>query len=204
MIDGSDVQFALEMNREPQSAALELETTGDASPRTIPLAIEGTKLTGMISKVVAEQTYAIVARAADGVELDRTSYQIKIQRDEPPTVRFLRPEEELAVIATAEVPIEVAAADDFGVARVGISCKVGNGPEESLDLRDHTDQPLTVRAMATLYLEKHKLTYTDGITYYAFVEDNHPVKPHRVVSELRFIDILPYKQTFQYVEGGGT
>ena len=96
------------------------------------------------------------------------------------------------------------AADDFGVARVGIACKVGNGPEESLDLRDHPDQPLTVRAMATLYLEKHKLTYTDGITYYAFVEDNHPVKPHRVVSELRFIDILPYKQAFQYVEGGGT
>ena len=66
------------------------------------------------------------------------------------------------------------------------------------------DQPLTVRALATLYLEKHKLTYTDGITYYAFVEDNRPVQPHRVVSELRFIDILPYKQAYQYVEGGGT
>ena len=51
MIEGSDVQFALEMNREPQTAALELETTGDASPRTIPLAIQGTKLTGMIPKV---------------------------------------------------------------------------------------------------------------------------------------------------------
>ena len=49
-----------------------------------------------------------------------------------------------------------------------------------------------------------RLTYTDGITYYAFVEDNHPIRPHRVASELRFIDILPYKQAFQYVEGGGT
>jgi len=204
VIEGSDVQFALEMNREPRTAALELETAGEASPRTIPLAIQGTKLTGMIPRIAAEQRYAIVARAADGVELDRTPYQVKVQRDEPPTVRLLRPEEETAVIATAEVPIEVAAGDDFGVARVGIACKVGDGPEESLDLRDHPDQPLTVRAMATLYLEKHKLTYTDGITYYAFVEDNHPLRPHRVVSELRFIDILPYKQAFQYVEGGGT
>ena len=31
--------------------------------------------------------------------------------------------------------------------------------------------------------------------------DNHPPEPHKVVSELRFIDILPYKQEYQFVEG---
>ena len=204
VIEGSDVQFAIELNREPQTAALELGGAGEAAPLTIPLSIQGTKLTGMLPKVTTEQTYTIIAITADGVELDRGLNRIKVQPDEPPTVRFIRPEEELGVIATAEVPIEVAAIDDFGVARVGIACKVGNGPEESLYLQDHPNQPLMVRGMATLYLEKHKLTYTDGITYYAFVEDNHPIRPHRVASELRFIDILPYKQAFQYVEGGGT
>ena len=53
----------------------------------------------------------------------------------------------------------------------------------------------------TLYLEKHKLDFTDAITYYAFVEDNYPPRPHRVVSELRFIDILPFKQDYQWCEG---
>ena len=136
--------------------------------------------------------------------LDPARYRIQVQPDEPPTVRFVRPEEELAVIPTAEVPIEVQAGDDFGLARVGIAYRAGKGPEESLLLHDHADQPLTVRTLATLYLEKHKLTYTDNITYHAFVEDNRPIAEHRVVSELRFIDILPYKQAYQYVEGGGT
>jgi len=204
VIEGSDVQFSIELNREPQMAAFELGISGESSSRTILLAVQGTKLTGTMPKVTTEQPFRFVAAAADGVALDPVSYQIKVQPDGPPTVRFVRPEEELAVIPTAEVPIEVAGGDDFGVARVGIAYKVGSGREESLYLNDHPDQPLTARAVATLYLEKHKLSYTDGITYYAFVEDNRPVQPHRVVSELRFIDILPYKQTYQYVEGGGT
>jgi hypothetical protein len=205
VIEGSDVQFSVDLNREPQAAALVLPPTREASPpATIPLAIQGTRLTGELSKISTEQPYTIMARAADGVELEPASFRIKILSDLSPTVRFIRPEEELAVIPTAEVPIEVAGADDFGVARLGIAFKVNGGNDESLYFHEHADEPLTVRALATLYLEKHQLTYTDGITYYAFVEDNYPVRPHRVVSELRFIDILPYKQAFQYVEGGGT
>jgi hypothetical protein len=204
VIEGSDVQYSLELNRAPQTAALVLGTPGESTHRTMPLAIQGTTLRGTLPRITTEQPYAIVARAADGVELDPAAYAIKVQPDEPPTVRFVRPEEELAVIATAEVPIEVAASDDFGITRVGIAYKAAGGPEESLSLHDHPDQPLTVRTLATLYLERHKLTYTDGITYYAFVEDNYPMPKHHVVSELRFIDILPYKQAYQYVEGGGT
>jgi hypothetical protein len=204
IIEGSDVQFSVALNREPRAAALVLAPTGEASPMTIPLAIQGTRLTGELPKIMTEQPYTIMARAGDGVELEPVSYRIKIEHDLSPTVRFIRPEEELAVIPTAEVPIEVAGADDFGVARLGIAFKVNGGHDESLYLHEHPDQPLTVRALATLFLEKHRLNYTDGITYYAFAEDNYPVRPHRVVSELRFIDILPYKQAYQYVEGGGT
>ena len=198
------MQFAIDLNREPRNATLALGAIDDPSRTTVPLEIQGTRLSGTLPKVSAEQAYEIVAEAADGVALDPARYRIQVQPDEPPSLKFVRPEEELAVIPTAEVPIEIQADDDFGLARVGISYRVGKGPEESLLLRDHTDQPLTVRALTMLYLEKHKLTYTDNITYHAFVEDNRPDSPHRVVSELRFIDILPYKQAYQYVEGGGT
>jgi hypothetical protein len=204
VIEGSQVQFAVDLNRQAQTAALVLGTLDDPSRRTVPLAIQGTKLTGILPGVTVEQPYTIVATAADGVTLDPASYRIRVQPDEPPTLKFLRPEEELAVIPTAEVPIQVEAGDDFGLTRLGIAYKVGNGPEESLDYQDHVDQPITARALATLYLEKHQLSHTDGITYYAFVEDNRPLRPHRVVSELRFLDILPYKQAYRLVEGGGT
>ncbi len=111
------------------------------------------------------------------------------------------PEESLAVTPTTEVPIQVEAGDDFGVTRLGINYKVGDGPEETLHLAGFENQPVTAEGLATLYLEKHKLSFTDAITYYAFVEDNYPAKPHRVVTELRYIDILPYKQAYELVDG---
>ena len=101
----------------------------------------------------------------------------------------------------AEVPIEVEAGDDFGLSRVGIRYKVGDGPEETLHLADYADRPLTAQALATLYLEKHAIHFKDGITYHAFAIDNDPSGPHRVVSELRFIDILPFKQAYRLVDG---
>ena len=64
-------------------------------------------------------------------------------------------------------------------------------------------QPVTADELATLYLEKHTLSITDALTYYAFVEDNFPVTPHRVVSELRYIDILPFKHVYRFAEGEG-
>ncbi len=204
VIEGSRVQFTIDLNREPRNAGLALGSPDDPSRPTIPLTIQGARLAGSLPTVAADQSYEIVAEAADGVSLDLARYRIQVQPDEPPTVRFVRPDEELAVVPTAEVPIEVQAGDDYGLARIGIAYRMGNGAEESLLLQEHASQPLTARALAMLYLEKHKLSYTDNITYHAFVEDNRPTQPHRVVSELRFIDILPYKQAYQYVEGGGT
>ena len=85
--------------------------------------------------------------------------------------------------------------------RLGIVYEVGDGPEETLHMASLAKQPVTADELATLYLEKHTLNFTDAAMYYAFVEDNYPATPHRVVSELRRIDILPYKQSYQCVEG---
>ena len=87
------------------------------------------------------------------------------------------------------------------MSQAGITYRVGDGPEETLHLADYKDQPVTAQVLATLYLEKHQIAYPDAISYYAFAVDNYPTQPHRIVSELRFIDILPYKQEYQFVEG---
>ena len=108
------------------------------------------------------------------------------------------------MIPTTEVPIQVEARDDFGVSLLGINFKIGDGPEETLAPRAGSRiSRFTAAALETLYLEKHSLDYKGAITYYAFAEDNYPPKPHRVVSDLRFIDILPFKQEYQFVEGEG-
>jgi hypothetical protein len=200
---GSRVQIAVMLDRAPKTAALVLGAPADPSRQSIPLQIDGARLTGELPQIAKEFRYEIDAADGEGMKLEAESFRVKVQVDEKPTVRFIRPEESLAVTPTTEIPIQVEASDDFGLARLGIVYKVGDGPEETLHIASLENQPVTADALATLYLEKHTLSFTDAITYYAFVEDNYPATPHRVVSELRYIDILPYKQTYKFAEGEG-
>ncbi len=201
-IEGSRVQLTIALDHAPKSASLSLRTTAaEASPQVVPLSIDGAKLTGVLPPITKEMQYNIDAVDAEGVKLEASSFRIKVALDSVPTLRFLQPDESLGVTPIAEVPIQVEAADDFGVSRLGINFKIGNGPEETLHLADFKDQPVTAEVLTTLYLEKHPINFKDGISYHAFVVDNYPPEPHRVVSDLRFIDILPYKQDFRLIEG---
>ena len=158
----------------------------------------------MLASVTRDLELELTAADTDRVNLEPVRRRIKVAADQGPTLRFIEPEESLAVIPTTEVPIQVEARDDFGLSVLGINFKIGDGPEETLHLGRFNDQPLTAHALEVLYLEKYPLDYKGAITYYAFAEDNYPPKPHRVVSDLRFIDILPFKQEYQFVEGEGS
>jgi len=203
VIEGSSVELQIALNHAPTSAELLLGGPGEASVQVPLLNIGDAKLAGRLPAIAKDVQYQINAVDAEGLKLEIAPFRIKVTPDQKPTLRFVRPEDSLAVTPTTEVPIEVEAGDDFGVSQVGITYKVGNGPEETLHLADYKDQPVTAQALATLYLEKHQIAYPDEISYYAFALDNYPPEPHRVVSELRFIDILPYKQEYQFAEGEG-
>ena len=64
--------------------------------------------------------------------------------------------------------------------------------------------PEEISTQVVLPLEDHEVTFQDGVTYYAFAEDNHPDKPQRITTELQWIDIRPYKRTYQILDTGGT
>ncbi len=202
-IEGSQVELTITLDHAPTSAQLVLGAPGEAPVQVPLLNIGDAKLAGRLPVIAKDVQYRIDAVDADGMTLEADSFRIKVVPDQKPTLAFRRPEDSLAVTPTTEVPIEVEASDDFGVSQVGITYKVGNGPEETLHLADIKDQPVTAQALATLYLEKHQIAYPDEISYYAFVLDNYPPQAHRVVSEMRFIDILPYKQEYQFMDGEG-
>ena len=100
--------------------------------------------------------------------------------------------------------MRIEAADDFGLSKTGIVYQVGNGPQQMLFLQQDPKQPATLRAEAVLPLEDHEVSFQDGVTYYAFTEDNHPDQPQRATTELQFIDIRPYKRAYQMLEQGGS
>jgi hypothetical protein len=100
--------------------------------------------------------------------------------------------------------MRIEAADDFGLSKVGIVYQIGNGSQKTLFLQQDPKQPTMLRAEAVLPLEDHEVNFQDGVTYYAFAEDNLPDRPQRATTELQFIDIRPYKRAYQLLEQGGS
>jgi hypothetical protein len=200
VIAGSKVAFRFTLDREPRTARLVLH--GGQQPLT--LQVRGSELTGELPAVAKETEYEVVAEAADGMKLDANRYRIQVQPDRKPTVRFLKPQEQIEVTPTTEVHMRVEAGDDFGLSEVGVVFQVGSGPKQSLHLQRDPAQPATLKADVVLPLEDQQVGFQDGVTYYAYAEDNHPDTPQRTTTELQFIDIRPFKRAYQLLDTGGT
>jgi hypothetical protein len=208
VIAGSRVRWQIQLDREPRSASLLVHAGGmkdkPAPDATVPLQVDGATLTGELPSVAKELEYEIAAEAADGMKLDAQRFRIDVTPDRKPTIRFSKPREQIEVTPSTEVHMRIEAEDDFGLSKTGIVYQVGNGPPKTLFLQQDPKQPATLRAEALLPLEDHEVNFQDGVTYYAFTEDNHPDQPQRATTELQFIDIRPYKRSYQLLEQGGS
>lgn len=80
--------------------------------------------------VATSGTYGLELVDADGVNGTAKEWRIQVQPDLPPTVTWRRPTEDLHVVPTAVVPLELAVEDDFAIQRVGIEYERSD-PQES-------------------------------------------------------------------------
>ena len=217
VIEGSDVELEFTLSRAPSAARLislgggsanSLNTTSDPVDSTgngSALEISGTMLKGGFYDMHKSQQFMISARAEDGVSFESERFRIRVQPDGRPAIRFVKPPEDLEVTPTTEVTLAVEADDDFGLSKLGVACKVGEGPMQTLwEQQFGGDLPAESSGRGILFLEDHEVTFQDAVTYYAFAEDNQPGKPRRTTTELRFFDIRPYKREYQILEEGGT
>lgn len=212
---GSQAKLQIELDREPQVAWLERQgmkrrPPGEPAER-LPLAIEGVMLTATL-ELATDQTYTIVAKASDGMELPENKFRIRVRKDEGPQVWFESPAEALEVHTLAEILMRVRISDDFGLSRAGIMFEVNNEEEYPLVGQDFVEaaselqstgklSPMT-RAMLekVLPLEHFELSQQDSVMYYAFAEDNRPGAAQRTESDLRFIDIRPFRRQYRVVD----
>ncbi|MFZ1936620.1 MAG: DUF4175 family protein [Thermoguttaceae bacterium] len=200
-IEGAAVRFRFELDRPAQTAWLRFIPTGKGAESArplplVPMSIDGKNLAGTLENATRDLDYEINAEAADGMKLDPQKFRVTVQPDRKPMLHFVKPAVVIEALPTTEVTIQLEATDDFGLTKVGIVYQIGDGPKETLRLDENPQQPVSLTSLATLYLEKYKLNYQDAVVYYAFAEDNYPAGPHRVTSDLQFIDIRPYKRTF--------
>jgi hypothetical protein len=221
---GSKVGLSVELDRAPQTAWLVLRDLvtrrqaleGEPKVTKVPLTIEGTKLTTNL-ELAADQTYEVFAESADEMELPENKYRIRVRQDEAPQVWFESPAEALEVHSLAEILMRLRVSDDYGLTRAGVMFEVNNEEEYPLLTQDflaaaeaaeelETTGKLTPQTRATLEkvlpLEHFTLTQQDSVMYFAFAEDNRPGSNQRTESDLRFIDIRPFRRLYRAPDEG--
>lgn len=110
--------------------------------------------------------------ALDNGEAVRISedYFIEAKKDEPPSVKILRPGHDPRVSPIEEVPVTVEAADDFGVKDLELHYSVNGAPEETVALAGGKAAK-TAEGKTTLYLENFKVVPGDVVSFYATARD---------------------------------
>jgi hypothetical protein len=215
---GSHVKLTVELDQPPDTALLEMQDMnrrrGESTPsEQLAIAIDGKQLSTEF-EVTGDKTFAILATSADGMELAENKHRIRARQDEAPQVWFENPPEALEVHALAEILMKIRTSDDFGLSRAGIMFEVNNEEEYPLMAEDFataaeelkTQDELSPQTRATLEkvlpLEHFALTQRDSVMYYAFAEDIRPNSPQRTETDLRFVDIRPFKRTYRLDPGG--
>lgn len=223
VLEGTDVSVVIELDGVPTSARVVMKPTTRSKEEgweaeVVDVRIDGRKLT-FEQRLTHEVNWSVEATSAYGISLAENSYRIRVRKDQPPTVYFEEPSESLDVHSLAEILMRIRVRDDYGLIRAGIVFQVNNDEEHTLFAEDYQQAadelastgnmtPKTAAALErTLPLEHFKLIQKDAITYYGFAEDNRPGEPQRTETELRFIDIRPFKITYRLPperDGNGT
>ncbi len=210
-VEGTTAKFRITLDQPARAASLVLtdlarrdDEEQRPQSRTLPLVVDGAALTAVLP-LTGDMKYSIVAETSEGQRLPENSYRIRVRPDQPPEVYFESPRDPIDVHTLAEVLMRIRVRDDFGLARAGIIFEVNNEEEYPLLSEDFATAaeelqklgkltPDTQAALEkVLPLEFFQLKMTDSVAYYAFAEDNYPGTPHRSVTDLRFVDIRPFR-----------
>jgi hypothetical protein len=218
-LKGSRARLRVTLDRVPSSAEVQLtpiatEPGEKPVPETLPARINGKTVT-LDLDLDRDLKWSLLAKSADGTALPDNAFRIRVREDQPPRVSFGEPADELEVHTLAEVLMQVRTSDDYGLARSGIVFQVNSEEEHVLLEEDFATAAeavseaqetgrVTPRTRAALErvlpLEYFSLTQKDCVAYFAFAEDNFPDEPHRTETDLRFIDIRPFKTIYRLVD----
>jgi hypothetical protein len=214
VIERTDATFRITFDSTPSLASLVVTDPSVRSqkekaapaPQVIPLTSDGTAYTAAL-KLTKDLVFQIDAKTADGRSLPKNRYRIDVVEDRAPRVSFEQPDEALEVHPVAEVLNRIRVGDDFGLTKAGIVFQFNNGDEQALVIKDFTAEPAKSRTTGALQemllLEKLAASPTDSLTYYAYAEDNNPAGARRTETDLRYLDIRPFKREYKLNEGSG-
>jgi hypothetical protein len=212
-----------EDKNEPEVVPLVVEVRGQRSEQQklsgsgTSEALTSAALTSLSATLTLDEdsNYSIVAEAEDGTRLPENKYRIRVREDQPPQVSFEEPRDAVEVHTLAELPMRIRVRDDYGLTKAGVIFQINNEQEIPLIAQDFdivvaaaneaaTEGKISPTTQAALEkvlpLEVFELTQKDSVMYFGFAEDNRPDKPQRTETDMQFIDIRPFKRTYQVID----
>ncbi|MBI1246244.1 hypothetical protein GC197_00180 [bacterium] len=204
-LEQSRVQVSIETNHPLEKTELEIDGAPVDATMVTSAADDGRQWTFALP-CRKTLTWRFTGSDSDGTPMKAVSGKLRVQIDQPPTLTWRDPSQELRVHTLAEVPMRLLVSDDYGVSEAAIVFQLGG--EEEFVLANWTaedreeDSPPTTRLTLEeiLPLETLRLTERDYISYYAYAIDNRQPEPGRAESDVRYIDIRPLRQYFREVE----
>lgn len=131
-------------------------------------------------------------RSPEGYETQGPEFRLTAQPDLPPAVTVLQPPRDLQAGRDQTVPMEIRAADDFGVSRVSLTYAISGGPRQSVTLLEAGGERIPDRTLEhALDLAALQVEPGDVITYMAAAVDNRDPDPQETRTEVGFIVIRP-------------
>lgn len=160
---------------------------------------EGNWLSSSIS-VEKDGSYHVAA--IDNGETIRISddYIIEARKDEPPSVKILKPGADPKVSPIEELPVTVTASDDYGIQDLQLHYSVNGGPEQTASLLKNKGSK-EAEGKTTLYFENFKVAPGDMVSFYATAKDAKTTAH----SDIVFAQAEPFDYKFSQSQqsGGG-
>ncbi len=171
-------------------------------PLTLVKRADGTLATAI--ELDRDGHYRVDLAYGDGLLVAASpNYAIEVLPDGAPSARISAPARDTRVTSVEEPIIEVKAADDLGLGSVELLYSVNGGPEQTVLLHGGSQRPQQLTAGHTLFLEELGLRPGDLIAYYARARDSASAGGQQATTDLYFMEVRPFEQSFRQAQGGG-
>jgi len=134
-------------------------------------------------------------RARDDFGLLKAGIVFQVNNEEEHTL--LQKDFEAALAEAQRAEADAAEGKETPATEVAATGTSGTTPPAAAKRPAPTTQTVLDKLLP---LEHFELSQQDSVTYYAFAEDNFPAGTHRTESDLRFVDIRPFKRTYKLID----
>ncbi|NBR87131.1 MAG: hypothetical protein EBS84_12395 [Proteobacteria bacterium] len=201
-VEGSTLNYTLQLNKPVKSARLVPKTEGEP----VGLGTDATKAFATLPGFVLtnSQSYLLELVDADG-RSNKVSAQFVFDalRNRPPDLKLLAPRGDQRVSALQEIQFAAEAWDDFGLRAYGIAYSLGGAEPTLLQLGDGAPAKEKRQFSHLLRLEELHATPDQLVAWFAWADDIGPDgEVRRTATDMYFAEVRPFEEIFRQAEGG--